>query len=133
MRLRPILVIGFLVLAVHSGHASQKRHNKDEYVSSRSGTHSTPNLNIAPLVLPDKRIVVSAIDTVYRLRPDRTVQWKYVTREGLSGQPAFNSELNEIAVVGYGLVFTRIDANSGQVKSVAGVNGRATFTQVAPY
>jgi hypothetical protein len=134
MRMTRILPLVFLTVVVSSMHATQKRPSTSKgslFATADPGNYQADR--ILPLLLPDGRVVISAVDTVYMLRPNRAVQWKYTTRSGLSGQPAYNAELNEIGVIGYDLVFSRLDAASGREKSFAGVNGGATFTQVVPY
>jgi outer membrane protein assembly factor BamB len=86
------------------------------------------------MVLPDDRVVVSVADTVYMLAPNCNSWRKYATAgETLTSEPAFNSALNEIAVVGNDLLFVRLDATTGKVKWRPTTNGRTGFSSVAAY
>jgi hypothetical protein len=110
----------------------QSQKNTDELVLTRTNKESFPSERIRPVVLPDGRMIVSVADTVYMLSPKRRVLWKYANAE-LTSEPVFNAGLNEVAVVGYDLLFVRLDAATGKVKWKADSNGGALFAEVRAY
>jgi len=60
--------------------------------------------------------------------------WKYSTQgETLTSKPAFDPELNEIAIVRYDLLFIRLDATTGKLKRQNDSNGRGLFSEVTAY
>ena len=60
--------------------------------------------------------------------------WKYITGgETLTSEPSYNAETNEIGVVGYDLLFVRLDAATGKEKWRAKTVGGGVFTTVAAY
>ena len=114
------------------GH--QQDSGKNGIVLQGTGKGAFPSSRIKPLVLPDGRIVVSVADTVYMLAADGILQWKYSTEgETFMSEPAYNAELNEIAFVGYDLLFVRVDAKTGKRKWKANTVGRATFAGIAAF
>jgi hypothetical protein len=133
------LMAGLIVLTIACQGTSQPKQSPTAerqpagLVFPRSDAYNQGDDKIPPLVLPDGRILVSAIDTVYMLRADHTVLWKYSAGTALTAQPAFHSALNEIAIVAFDLVFHRIDAETGKFKCGADTNGGAVFSQVAAY
>jgi hypothetical protein len=101
-------------------------------------THSTvaPSAELHPVVLPDGRLILSVADTVYMLDANGQQLWKYSTEsasETLTSDPAFNAERNEVAIVGFDLLFVRLDATTGKVIWRADTVGRATFASVMAY
>jgi hypothetical protein len=93
-----------------------------------------PDDRVRPVALPDGRLLVSTFGTVYMLDASGKQLWKYVTDgETLTSEPAYNAETNEIGIVGYDLLFVRLDAATGEEKWRAKTVGSATFISVAAY
>jgi outer membrane protein assembly factor BamB len=119
------------LLSAASISAQGKASSRSGIALERTRDGASPSSRIKPLVLPDGRMVVSVPDTVYMLGPNADSLWKDATAgETFTSEPAYNAGLNEIAVVGYDLLFARLDANTGKLKWKAKTVGRAVFSSV---
>jgi len=130
-----VAVVSLLLTPPVLSQASGKATSSAELVFRRTHPDASPTDKLHPLVLPDGRLVLSVADTVYMLDAEGKLLWKYSTPLGelLTSEPGFNPEQNEIAVVGFDLLFVRLDANTGKAKWKADMNGRATLARVAAY
>src|SRR5580765_6385044 len=109
---------------------------QSELEFSRKHSAVAPSTRLRPVVLPDGRVLLSIADTIYMLDTEGRQIWRFGTssaNETLTAEPAFNANRNEIAVVGYDLLFVRLDANTGKVKWKADTVGRGTFASVTAY
>lgn len=106
-----------------------------ELVLRRTHPSSLPAKKLHPVKLPDGRLLISCSDTAYMLDPSGKQLWKYSTPGGetLTGEPAFNAEINEVGIVANDLIFVRLDASSGTLKWHSETSGRGEFAQVAAY
>ncbi|HEY1210536.1 MAG TPA: PQQ-binding-like beta-propeller repeat protein [Terracidiphilus sp.] len=137
MRLR-FLVLAFLALSTHApaqfAQTPPERHFGPELTFTPQKRDVWPDDRIRSVALPDGRLLLSRFGTVYMLDASGKQLWKYVTDgETLTSEPAYNAETNEIGVVGYDLLFVRLDAATGEEKWRAKTVGGATFINVAAY
>jgi len=134
-RLQKHIVLALIaLLSAASLSAQEKESSRSGIALERTRDGAFPSSRIKPLVLPDGRMVISVGDTVYMLRPNGDSLWKYATAgETFTSEPAYNAELNEIAVIGYDLLFARLDANTGKLKWKAKTVGKALFSSVEAY
>ncbi len=112
---------------------SSKPNPAEELVFRSTNFHMPPPRRLHPVVLPDGGLLISVGDTVYKVDIEGKLSWKFSGGIGLTSEPAFNLDQNEIAVIGYDLLFVRLDANSGKTKWKAPTVGRAVFSAIAPY
>ena len=110
--------------------APQSRVSKGLVFSGARG--GGPPNQLDPISLPDGRLIVSVGNTVYMIDAGGKQQWKY-ENETLTSEPAFNSGLNEVAVVMYDLQAVKLDATTGKVKWKSDTVGRGLFTSVHAY
>src|SRR6266849_10476437 len=113
--------------------ASSKPNPAEELVFKAKDFDIPPPRRLHPVVLPDGGLLISVGDTVSRVDTDGKVRWKFSGGEGLTSEPAFNPDQNEVAVIAYDLLFVRLDATSGKRKWEARTVGRVVFSAIAPY
>jgi hypothetical protein len=113
-RLQKRIALALMALLSAATISAQGKESSQSGIAlERTRDGAFPSSGIKPLVLPDGSMVVSVADTVYMLGPKRDSLWKYATAgDTFTSEPAYNAELNEIAVVGYDLLFARLDANT---------------------
>jgi hypothetical protein len=133
----------FLVLALFGAsslapaqypQSTPERHFGPELTFTPQKSNDWPDEKIRPVALPDGRLLVSRFGAVYMLDASGKQLWKYVTDgETLTSEPAYNAETNEIGIVGYDILFVRLDATTGEKKWRAATVGAASFINVAAY
>jgi len=119
-----------------SSKSTHERHFGPELTFKMEGSDDWPDERIRPVGLPDGRVIVSRFGTVYMLDAAGKQLWKFETdgeNVSLSSEPAYNAETNEVGVVGYDLLFVRLDATTGEVKWTAPTVGGAVFLKVVAY
>jgi hypothetical protein len=133
-RLQKHIALALIALLSATSIPAQGKESRSGIALERTRDGAFPKSRIKPLVLPDDRMLVSVADTVYVLGPNGDSPWKYATDgETFTSEPTHNAELNEIAVVGYDLLFARLDANTGKLKLKAKTVGIALFSSVEAY
>ncbi|MGA3159808.1 MAG: PQQ-binding-like beta-propeller repeat protein [Terracidiphilus sp.] len=137
MKLRILLLTLLILSALAPAQTPQippERHFGPELTFTPQKRDVWPDERIRPIALPDGRLLLSRFGTVYMLDVSGKQLWKYETDgETLTSEPAYNTETNEIGVVGYDLLFVRLDATTGEEKWRAKTVGGATFINVAAY
>ncbi len=136
MRMRFLLIALFTAstLAQAQPKPTAERHFGSELTFTPKKYDVFPDEKIRAVALPDGRILLSRFGTVYMLDASGKQLWKYVTDgETLTSEPSYNAETNEIGIVGYDLLFVRLDAKTGEEKWRATTVGGATFVNVAAY
>ncbi|HKF50365.1 MAG TPA: PQQ-binding-like beta-propeller repeat protein [Terracidiphilus sp.] len=135
----------FLTIALFSSSAfaqaqslqsTPERHFGPALPFNTEGSDDWPDERIGPVALPDGRLLLSRFGTVFMLDATGKQLWKYETdseNESLTSEPAYNAETNEIGIVGYDLLFVRLDAATGKEKWRASTVGDAVFTRVTAY
>ncbi|MGA2649836.1 MAG: PQQ-binding-like beta-propeller repeat protein [Terracidiphilus sp.] len=139
--MRPLFFISILFASsalaqVQSMQNTSERHFDPELTFKTEGSGDWPEERIGPVALPDGRLLLSRFGTVYMLDAQGKQLWKYETdseNESLTSEPAYNAETNEIGIVGYDLLFVRLDAATGKEKWRATTVGGASFIHVAAY
>jgi hypothetical protein len=119
-----------------SPKSTPERHFGSELTFKTKGNDDWPDERLRPVALPDGRFLLSRFGTVYMLNSAGNQLWKYETNsenESLTSEPAYNAETNEVGVVGYDLLFVRLDATTGKEKWRATTVGGANFVNVAAY
>jgi hypothetical protein len=136
MRLRFLVFALFAASTLAPAQSTPERHFGPELTFTPQKLDVFPDERIRPVALPDGRLLLSRFGTVYMLDSSGKQLWKYQTdseNEQLTSEPVYNAETNEIGVVGYDLLFARLDATTGEEKWRASAVGGATFINVAAY
>ncbi len=131
-----VLFAASVLAPAQSLQSTPERHFGPELTFKTEGSGDWPDEHIRPVALPDGRLLLSRFGTVYMLDATGKQLWKFETgsgNESLTAEPAYNAATNEIGVVGYDLLFVRLDATSGKVKWTAPMVGGATLISVAAY
>ena len=135
----------FLIIALFSSSAfaqaeplqnTPERHFGPALTFNTEGSNDWTDERIGAVALPDGRLLLSRFGTVFMLDATGRQLWKYKTdseNESLTSEPAYNTETNEIGIVGNDLLFVRLDAATGKEKWRASTVGGAVFTRVAAY
>ncbi len=122
-----VLVAGAMCLL-----AQNQNRSKDSELVFQGQLSDWPSAKLRPVVLPDGRMIVAVADTVYMVDANGKQLWKYKD-DTLVSEPAFNSALNEVAVVMYDLWAVRLNATTGKVKWTPLKVGRGLFSSVSSY
>jgi hypothetical protein len=134
MKLRFLVLALFVVSTLAPAQSTPQRHFGPELTFTPEKHDNWPDERIRPVALPDGRLLLSRFGTVYMLDASGKQLWKYVIDgETLTSEPAYNAETNEIGVVGYDLLFVRLDAATGEEKWRAKTVGGGVFISVAAY
>jgi hypothetical protein len=134
MRLYLLVLALFAASTLAPAQSTPQRHFGPELTFAPQKSDDWPDDRIRPVALPDGRFLLSRFGTVYMLDASGKQLWKYETDgETLTSEPAYNAETNEIGVVGYDLLFVRLNAATGDEKWRAKTVGGGVFINVVAY
>jgi len=84
------------------------------------------------VALPRQKRLVAVGDTVYLLNKRNRIVWKWVAASPIWDAPVVDAQ-GTIYVIGYDMLWSAVDSETGERKWFSTANGRAAFTQIKLY